>query len=134
MTVATAAGQPVNEGRVERAGRSDFSTCAATLSFQRRRKPPSTKGAGASVTVQVPPPQCRCRFPVWVQPTCGRRPPTHITSPGGWQGRQTGGPLVTPILALGLELGGGGERVAGMHNALDSCLPYIPDVTEQPCH
>ena len=73
-----------------------------TLSFQRRRKPPSTEGwdcgrgsgtwsggnwTHASITVQVPPPQCGYRFPVLAQPTCGRRPATHITSPGGRQGR-----------------------------------------------
>lgn len=99
MTVATASGQLVNEGRVKRAGRSDFSTCAATLSFQ-RRKPPSTKGTGASVTVQVPPPQCVCRFPVWVQTSNSHHKPW-------WTAGEAD--KVAPTLALGLKLGGGGE-------------------------
>lgn len=89
-----------------------------TLSFQRRRKPPSTEGwdcgrgsgtwsggnwTHASVTVQIPPPQCGCRFPVLAQPICGRRPATHITSPVMWtEGEDSrGGRLGDPNTGTG---------------------------------
>ena len=143
VTVATAAGQPVNGGRVKRAVRRDFSTCAANPFLPETKEASFHRGLGLwqglrdLVRWELDP--CLnhspgSTTPMWVPvPSLGSAYLWQKTRNSHHKPWWTAGEvdLVIPTLALGLELG---RRAAGMHNAQDSCLPYIPDATRQPCH
>ena len=127
VTVATAAGQPGNGGRLQHLCSKPFpSRDEGSL-----LPPRAGTVAGAQGPGQVgigPMPQSQSRFH---HPNVGTGSQSWLSLLVAEDPQLTSQALVIPTLALGLELG---RRAAGMHNAQDSCLPYIPDATRQPCH